>query len=90
MQHDINTTEQLLHADFGRIELAEVKLEKGDPTHYISGRILDRWNNQDLRLRWNGHEHDVTIADEWSLLRFKPVTGIEKEMIQDQWDGVEA
>lgn len=82
---DITTTEELLHADFADIELANVKLAKPDPGHYISGRILDRWNNSDLRIRRNGHEHEVTVASEWSLLRFNPTNSIERELIRDEW-----
>lgn len=82
----IRTTDELLHADFDDIELAEVKLEKPDSGHIVSGRILDRWNNSDLRLRRNGHEHEVTVASEWSLVRFQPVRSpIEKQMIRNEW-----
>lgn len=82
----IRTTDELLHADFSDIELAEVKLEKPYPGHIVSGRILDRWNNSDLRLRRNGHEHEVTVASEWSLVRFQPIrSSIEKQMIRNEW-----
>lgn len=87
MTERIQTTDELLHADFERVEFAEVKLEKPDPGHYVSGRILDRWNNSDLKLRRNGHTHEVAIASEWSLIRYQPVrSSIEKQMIRDEWN----
>jgi len=86
MTTGIHTTDELLHADFEVIELAEIRLSKPEPGHYVSGRILERWNETDLRLRQNGHEHEVTIASEWELLRFNPVTSIEKQMIRNEWE----
>lgn len=82
---DIQTTDELLHAEYETIELAEIKLSKPEPGHYVSGRIIDRWNNQDLRLRKNGFEHEITVASDWELLRFKPAIGVEKQMIKNEW-----
>ena len=83
---DIATTESLCNADFDRIELAEVRLCRGEQgTEYVSGRIIDRWED-DLTLRYRGHEHEVEQASEWELLRYQPVTSIEKPMIRSEWD----
>ena len=82
MNGRIQTTTELLHADYGRVELAEVKLSKGPDQ--IAGRIIDRWNNQDVRLRYRGHEHDVTNVPEWTLERYQPVTSVEAQMIQSK------
>jgi len=82
---EITTTEGLVAADFDEIELAEVRLQNGDDKkEYVSGRIVDRWQ-EDLTMRYRGHKHTVEQVTEWELLRYQPVTGIEKGMIQSGW-----
>jgi len=81
----IETVTELLRAEFERIRLAEVKLQKQNPQEQIAGRIIERWNQQDLTLRYRGHEHDVPNAHEWDLVRFQPATSIERRMIEQRW-----
>jgi len=82
MKPDIQTTADLVRADFGQIHLAEIKLTKG--SKQIAGRIVDRWNS-DLTLRYRGHEHDVTSVDKWRLERYQHATDEERQLIQSEW-----
>lgn len=80
----MHSVEEILAADFDEIRLAEVRLSKGDPPQYVKGRIVERFDN-DLVLRWRGHENEVPMAHEWELERFTPVrSSIERKLIEEE------
>jgi hypothetical protein len=82
---DIRAAEQLVTVDFKAIELAEVRLSKGDPTEYVAGRIVDRFDRS-LTLRYRGHEHEVADVTDWTLERYQPVRSpVEASMIREGW-----
>jgi hypothetical protein len=82
---EIRAAGQLVTAEFEEIELAEVRLSRGDPTEYVAGRITERFDRS-LTLRYRGHEHEVADVTEWELERYQPVTSsIEANMIRRQW-----
>lgn len=86
MTDDIQTIEQLLAAPFEKIEYAEVRLIRDDGRERISGRVVERWEH-DLTLRYRGHDHTVSNADEWDLRRFQPVTSAgERRLIEAGWE----
>jgi len=82
---EIRAARQLATAEFEEIELAEVRLSRGDPTEYVGGRIVDRFERS-ITLRYRGHEHEIADVTEWELERYQPVTSqVEEDMIRRQW-----
>lgn len=78
--HEIDSTTELIQADWEDIELANIRLYKD--ADYISGRITERWQG-DITLRHAGEEYDVNNVEEWQLIRFDPATSaMEKNMIR--------
>jgi hypothetical protein len=85
MTDEITTTDELATADLERIKYAKVRLAKGEQTRYDGGRIIGRYQD-DLTLRYRGHEVTVNQITEWELVEFKPVTSdLERRMIESQW-----
>jgi len=87
---DIETVGELLSADFEAIELAYVRLTRGDPAEYEAGRLVEAFTD-DLVLLYRGHRSRVDNARQWELIEFEPIrSSIHKQMIAGQLDGYEA
>jgi len=87
MTDDIQTMNELLHAPYNDIHLADVKLKQARPTERLRGRVVDRWNNQDLTLRKDDHEYTVSGASEWTLESCTVVSSTyERNLIAHGWD----
>jgi hypothetical protein len=84
-EREIDTTADLVLAPYEQIELARVRLAKGEHTRYDGGRIIGR-REKDLKLRFRGHEVWVNGVHEWELVEYRPVIhDAEKKVIEREW-----
>lgn len=86
----IETVGQLLSADFDAVELAYVRLTRGDPAEYEAGRLVETFTDG-LVLLYRGHRTRVDNARQWELIEFEPVRSpVHKQMVASQLEGYEA
>lgn len=84
---DIEAVQQLLSTEFEKVELAYVRLKRGDPPEYEAGRLVGKFTD-DLELHYRGHTQRVDNARQWELIEFEPIrSSVHKQMVASQLDG---
>jgi len=77
----------LLGAPFEDIKYAKIRLARGDPTEYVGGRVVGRFEPTGIVLRYRGHEERVPDVNEWTLDEFRRVPkGQPRQLIEAQFD----